>query len=44
LKPLLALLDNPLQDIPLINTLLGPFVLESFTEEELVALAGTAAP
>ncbi len=43
-EALLALLDNPLQDIPLINTLLGPFVLESFTEEELVALAGTAAP
>ena len=33
-----------MQDIPLINTLLGPFVLESFSEEELVALAGTAAP
>ena len=43
-EALLALLDNPLQDIPLINTLLGPFVLESFSEEELVALAGTAAP
>ncbi len=41
-EALLALLDNPLQDIPLINTLMGPFVLEPFTEEELVELAGTA--
>lgn len=41
---LLALLDNPLQDIPLINTLLGPFVPETFSEEELVMLAGTAMP
>ncbi len=41
-EALLALLDNPLQDIPLINTLMGPFVPEPFTEEELVVLAGTA--
>ena len=41
-EALLELLDNPLQDIPLINTLMGPFVPEPFTEEELVALAGTA--
>lgn len=41
-EALLALLDNPLQDIPLINTLMGPFVPEPFTETELVALAGTA--
>lgn len=37
-EALLAVLDNPQQDIPLLSTMIGPFAPEPFTSEELARI------
>ena len=41
IEALLAVLDNPRQDIPLLSTMVGPFAPNPFTSEELARIGQT---